>query len=87
MCSPDRVIVTMVSPQVYGWSNLILSYTTTADSGNYSCHPDNLHPATVSLHVLSKDGEHLPVTGQAQANTPHFTLADILMVLLALFLP
>ena len=23
-------------------------------AGNYSCHPDNLHPATISLHVLSK---------------------------------
>ena len=34
-------------------------------AGNYSCHPDNLHPARVSLHVLSKDGQHLPVTGQA----------------------
>jgi len=28
-------------------------------AGNYSCHPDNLHPAIVSLHVLSKDGERL----------------------------
>ena len=34
-------------------------------AGNSSCHPDNLHPATVTLHVLSKDGEHLPVTGLA----------------------
>ena len=66
-------------------STLHIGGVTRYQAGNYSCHPDNLHPATVSLHVLSKDGEHLPVTGQAQTNTPHFTLAHILMVLLAIF--
>ena len=49
-------------------------------AGNYSCHPDNLHPATVTLHVLSKDGEHLPVTGTA-TNTNNLSI-----ILLILFL-
>merc|ERR1712079_134617 len=44
-------------------STLHIGRVTRYQAGNYSCHPDNLHPATVSLHVLNKDGEHLPVTG------------------------
>jgi len=44
-------------------STLSVGRVTRYQAGNYSCHPDNLHPATISLHVLSKDGEHLPITG------------------------
>merc|ERR1712048_693163 len=49
-------------------------------AGNYSCHPDNLHPATVTLHVLSKDGEHLPVTGTA--NNRNNSLSILLLIFL-----
>jgi len=44
-------------------STLSVGRVTRYQAGNYSCHPDNLHPATITLHVLSKDGEHLPITG------------------------
>lgn len=44
-------------------STLSVGKVTRYQTGNYSCHPDNLHPATVTLHVLSEDGEHLPITG------------------------
>ena len=44
-------------------STLSVGRVTRYQAGNYSCHPDNLHPATITLHVLNKDGEHLPVTG------------------------
>lgn len=44
-------------------STLSVGRVSRYQAGNYSCHPDNLHPATISLHVLSKDGEHLPITG------------------------
>jgi len=46
-------------------STLSVGGVTRYQAGNYSCHPDSLHPATITLHVLSKDGEHLPVTGGA----------------------
>ena len=46
-------------------STLSIGGVSRYQAGNYSCHPDNLHPARVSLHVLSKDGQHLPVTGGA----------------------
>lgn len=46
-------------------STLSVGRVTRYQAGNYSCHPDNLHPATISLHVLSKDGEHLPIVGSA----------------------
>jgi len=44
-------------------STLSVGRVSRYQAGNYSCHPDNLHPATITLHVLNKDGEHLPVTG------------------------
>ena len=44
-------------------STLSVGRVTRYQAGNYSCHPDNLHPAPMTLHVLSKDGEHLPITG------------------------
>merc|ERR1711953_370099 len=53
-------------------------------AGNYSCHPDNLHPATVTLHVLSKDGEHLPVTGKA-ANINNLNILWLTLFLLSVF--
>ena len=43
-------------------SNLSESWVTQYQAGNYSCHPDNFHPATITLHVLSNDREHLPIT-------------------------
>ena len=46
-------------------STLSISSVSRYQAGNYSCHPDNLHPARVSLHVLNKDGQHLPVIGAA----------------------
>jgi len=51
-------------------STLSVGRVTRYQAGNYSCHPDNLHPATISLHVLSKDGEHLPITGSAGSLHP-----------------
>ena len=53
-------------------------------AGNYSCHPDNLHPATVTLHVLSKDGEHLPVTGTA-SNNNNLSLLFLILILFSVF--
>ena len=53
-------------------------------AGNYSCHPDNLHPATVTLHVLSKDGEHLPVTGLAH-QCHNLSIVLLILTYLVLF--
>lgn len=36
--------------------NLIIYNTRREDSGNYSCSPSNLEPASVVLHVLSGMG-------------------------------
>ena len=36
------------------WCSLLTDPWCRYQAGNYSCHPDNLHPATISLHVLSK---------------------------------
>merc|ERR1712012_1465971 len=55
-------------------STLSIGGVTRYQAGNYSCHPDNLHPARVTLHVLSKDGQHLPVTTGTAAPSPHQTL-------------
>lgn len=33
-------------------SDLIMPYTNTSDSGNYTCHPQNIDPATIHVHVL-----------------------------------
>jgi len=62
-------------------STLSVGRVTRYQAGNYSCHPDNLHPATISLHVLSKDGEHLPITGQAGCGA-HPVLQMILPLIL-----
>lgn len=66
-------------------STLHIGRVTRYQAGNYSCHPDNLHPATVSLHVLNKDGEHLPVTGKAQHLHLHVLLSSIMTLLAVSF--
>lgn len=33
-------------------SDLIMPYTNTSDSGNYTCQPQNIPPATIHVHVL-----------------------------------
>jgi len=33
-------------------SDLIMPYTNTSDSGNYTCQPENISPATIHVHVL-----------------------------------
>jgi len=33
-------------------SDLIMPYTNTSDSGNYTCQPQNISPATIHVHVL-----------------------------------
>ena len=50
-------------------SSLKISLADTADAGNYSCHLESIPPATISLHVLRQDGEHLPVTGGVARNS------------------
>ena len=68
-------------------STLSIGGVTRHQAGNYSCHPDNLHPARVSLHVLSKDGQHLPVTGRAsdiRIESRIFVFAAFMMVLVLL---
>lgn len=39
-------------------------------SGNYSCHPDNIHPASVYLHVVSRGDKHLAVTNNGFCASP-----------------
>ena len=68
-------------------STLSIGGVSRYQAGNYSCHPDNLHPARVSLHVLSKDGQHLPVTGGAHNIIMRKTvLSSCLRVLLSVIL-
>ena len=43
-----------------------------------------LSPATVTLHVLSKDGEHLPVTGQA-ASTNNLSILLLILIFFSVF--
>ena len=45
-------ILSLCSRQVSGWSNLILSYTKTGDSGNYSCQPSNARQDTVQVNII-----------------------------------
>jgi len=62
-------------------STLSIGGVTRYQAGNYSCHPDNLHPARVTLHVLSKDGQHLPVTTGTAAPSQHQTLKTLARLL------
>ena len=54
------IFKTTVWPQVSGWSNLILSFTSPADSGNYSCQPSNARPDTVQVNIIK--GQQSTVT-------------------------
>ena len=62
-------------------STLSIGGVSRFQAGNYTCHPDNLHPARVSLHVLSKDGQHLPVTGQADNMRRKTVLSSYLRIM------
>ena len=52
ICSPDQTMVCF--DQNRKRHIPYLPQHSRYQAGNYSCHPDNLHPATISLHVLSK---------------------------------
>ena len=52
ICSPDQIMVCF--DQNRERHIPYLPQHSRYQAGNYSCHPDNLHPATISLHVLSK---------------------------------
>jgi len=52
-------------------------------SGNYSCHPDNIHPASVYLHVVRRGDKHLAVTNNGPYKSPGTAgLFSVLVLLL-----
>lgn len=53
--------ISVVTDKLTGTSRLVLTRTTPADSGNYTCAPANAEPASVSVYILN--GESRPGSG------------------------
>ncbi|XP_050519925.1 myotilin-like isoform X2 [Daktulosphaira vitifoliae] len=72
-------------------SDLIMPYTNTSDSGNYTCQPQNIQPATIHVHVLQSEapaamqhGVRSTTSGSfAVSNCALFTLTYMAMQMLS----
>ena len=80
---PGTSVIKVQDSQATSSSTLGMPTVTRYMAGNYSCHPDNLNPARVTLHVLNKDGQHLPVTGASHKYfySQHLSLLSIIVLL------
>ncbi|XP_069180514.1 fibroblast growth factor receptor 1-like isoform X2 [Procambarus clarkii] len=65
-------------------STLVISNAKSADAGNYTCLPSNLHPATTLLHVLNDEHPAAMHTGRAMTTEPPPAWGVILAVVLCI---
>ncbi|KAK8392396.1 hypothetical protein O3P69_014632 [Scylla paramamosain] len=69
--------ISVVTDKLTGTSRLVLTRTTSADSGNYTCVPANAEPASVSVYILN--GEH-PAAIQGGSDRNLQTLPGLLLL-------
>ncbi|XP_069180457.1 fibroblast growth factor receptor-like 1 isoform X2 [Procambarus clarkii] len=65
-------------------STLVISNAKSADAGNYTCLPSNLHPATTLLHVLNDEHPAAMHTGGATTTEPPPAWGVLLAVVLSI---
>ncbi|XP_045619227.2 junctional adhesion molecule-like isoform X2 [Procambarus clarkii] len=65
-------------------STLVISNAKSADAGNYTCLPSNLHPATTLLHVLNDEHPAAMHTGGATTTEPPPAWGVLLALLLSI---
>ncbi|XP_025190667.1 uncharacterized protein LOC112591167 [Melanaphis sacchari] len=60
-------------------SDLIMPYTNTSDSGNYTCQPQNIPPATIHVHVLQSEVPAAMQHGVRSSTSGSFAISNCAM--------